>query len=214
MSSFLDLPAELRNQVYGYIAIPHTAPLSSYIGLYLSCHQIRSEMDGECSKIFRNYLEIFQDQLQDARIDIPETFAEMQHVRLHCKPTADFSIIQWFDEVTDICLLHLASLSIIYGFPEDSSLSHNVDHYLLWLADVMPDQLKTRVVNSQRVEMVSFWASEEEAKDFVDEYPHHEFVTANWTFLWDLELDGTLHSVWKKPDGKGRSEVLANDTMA
>jgi len=29
-----------------------------------------------------------------------------------------------------------------------------------------------------------------------------------------LELDGTLHSVWKKPDGKGRSEVLANDTMA
>ncbi|KAI4939461.1 uncharacterized protein J4E92_000746 [Alternaria infectoria] len=214
MSSFLDLPAELRNQVYGYIAIPHTAPLSSYIGLYLSCHQIRSEMDSECAKTFRNYLEIFQDQLQDARIDIPETFAEMQHVRLHCKPTAGFSIIQWFDEVAGIFLLHLASLSIIYGFSEDLPLSHKVDHYVLRIADEICGQLKTRVVNSQRVRTVSFCASEEDAKHFGDHYPRGEFFTADWSFLWDVGLDGALHGVWKKADEKGRSAMLAINTMA
>jgi len=214
MSSFLDLPAELRNQVYRYIAIPHTAPLTSYIGLYLSCRQIRSEMDSECAKIFRNYLGTFQDQLQDAHLDIPETFTQMQHIRLHVLPTSDSNLDRRFDKATAIFLLHLASLSIIYGFPEDLHLWHEEDHGVLWLADDIWDQLKTRVVNSQRVRIVSFWASEEDAKGFVDHYPHDEFVTANWTFLWDVGLDGTLHGVWKKLDGKGRSEVLATDTMA
>ena len=85
---------------------------------------------------------------------------------------------------------------------------------MLWLADDIWDQLKTRVVNAQRVRTVSLWASEEDAKRFVDHYPHDEFVTANWTFLWDVGLDGALHGVWKKADGKGRSEVPAIDTMA
>ncbi|KAI4635186.1 uncharacterized protein J4E88_004740 [Alternaria novae-zelandiae] len=214
MSSFLDLPAELRNQVYGYIAIPHTAPLSSYIGLYLSSRQIRSEMDSECAKIFRAYLKTFQDRHQDAHLVIPESFAEMQHVRLHVLPTSNSNLDRRLDKVTAIFLLHLASLSIIYSFPEDLQLWHEEDHGVLWLADDIWDQLKTRVVNSQRVRTVSFWASEEDAKGFVDYYPHDEFVLANWTFLWDVGLDGTLHGVWKKADGKGRSEVPAIDTMA
>ncbi|KAI4685701.1 hypothetical protein J4E81_008853 [Alternaria sp. BMP 2799] len=214
MPSFLDLPAELRNQVYGYIAIPHTAPLSSYIGLYLSCRQIRSEMDSECAKIFRAYLKTFQDQHQDAHLVIPESFVEIQHVRLHVLPTSNSNLDRRFDKVTDIFLLHLASLSIIYGFAEDLPLSNKLDHYVLWLADVITEHLKTRVVNSQRVRTVSFWASEESAQDFVFYYPDYEFVTANWTFLWDVELDGTLRGVWKKADDKGRSEVPAIDTMA
>jgi len=213
MSSFLDLPAELRNQVYGYIAIPHTAPLTSYIGLYLSCRQIRSEMDSECAKIFRAYLKTFQDQLQVAYLDIPETFAQMQHVHLHVLQTSDSNLDRRINKLTAIFPLHLASLSIIYGFAEDLPLSHKLDHYVLWLADVITEHLKTRVVNSQRVRTVSFWASEEDAEDFVFYYPDYEFVTANWTFLWDVGLDGTLHGVWKKADSKGRSEVPAIDTM-
>jgi len=102
MSSFLDLPAELRNQVYGYIAIPHTAPLISHIGLYLSCRQIRSEMDSECAKIFRAYLKTFQDQHQDAHLVIPESFVEMQHFRLHVLPTSNSNLDRQFDKVTAI----------------------------------------------------------------------------------------------------------------
>ncbi|KAI4668974.1 uncharacterized protein J4E79_001016 [Alternaria viburni] len=214
MSSFLDLPAELRNQVYGYIAIPHIAPLSSYIGLYLSCRQIRSEMDSECAKIFRAYLKTFQDQHQDAHLDIPETFAQMQHVRLHVIPTKSSNPDRQLDTVTAIFSLHLASLSIIYGFPEDLQVWYEDEHRVVRLADDIWDQLRTRVVNPQRVGTMSFWASEEDAKSFVDHYPHDEFVLPNWTFLWDVGLDGTLHGVWKKADGKGRSEVPAIDTMA
>lgn len=38
---FLDLPIELRLQVYGYIkkAVPRTAPMSDYGGIYLCCRQ-------------------------------------------------------------------------------------------------------------------------------------------------------------------------------
>jgi hypothetical protein len=54
---FLRLPGELRNQIYGYIAIPNSAPLSSYKGLYLSCRQVKNEMDYEVVEEYQKYLQ-------------------------------------------------------------------------------------------------------------------------------------------------------------
>jgi hypothetical protein len=57
-SSFRDLPTELRFEIYEYmnptIADFHT---SQYAGLYLSCQQVRREMDAECEKPFMEALD-------------------------------------------------------------------------------------------------------------------------------------------------------------
>jgi len=54
---FLALPAELRNQVYGLIAISDVATFSAYAGLYMSCHRIKSEIDAEAPKVLETYLD-------------------------------------------------------------------------------------------------------------------------------------------------------------
>ena len=82
MRAFLDLPAELRLQIYGYIAVPYTRPFSSYIGLYLSYSQVQAEMNDECGSVLLAHLLDIQSQLLASRIDIPATFLEMQHIRL------------------------------------------------------------------------------------------------------------------------------------
>jgi hypothetical protein len=53
--SFLSLPAELRFQIYGIIAIP-TIPFSAYHGMYLSCRQVKSELDEEGIKAVKAYV--------------------------------------------------------------------------------------------------------------------------------------------------------------
>ena len=198
MSSFLDLPAELRNQVYGYIAIPHTVPLSSYIGLYLSCRQIRTEMDSECAKVFRQYLGTFQYQLQDAHLDMPETFAEMQHVRLHVTPITASNLVRWFDESTALFPLHLASLSIIHDFSEELPLSRQTSDLILLLGDEICDQLTTGAAKSEQIRIESLWSSEEAAKAFIHRHPGYEFQTPEWTFSWEVGSEGALCGLWKK----------------
>lgn len=49
--SFLTLPTELRLQIYGLIVVPVDAPFSAYVGLYLSCHQVKAEIDTEAPKV-------------------------------------------------------------------------------------------------------------------------------------------------------------------
>jgi hypothetical protein len=56
MPLLLELPLELRNQIYAIIATPTEAPFFEYKGLYLSCHQIKEEMDSECPKAFEEHL--------------------------------------------------------------------------------------------------------------------------------------------------------------
>ncbi|CAE7185786.1 hypothetical protein CFE70_006352 [Pyrenophora teres f. teres 0-1] len=85
MTSFLQLPSEIRLQVYSHMAIPFTTPFSAYRGLYLSCRQIRAEMDDECGKILGEYLHTIKAGLEDdvsTAMTIPGDFLSMQHVRL------------------------------------------------------------------------------------------------------------------------------------
>ncbi|KAI1683713.1 hypothetical protein KJE20_06218 [Pyrenophora tritici-repentis] len=87
MASFLDLPAETRLQIYSYMAIPDTTPFSAYHGLYLSCRQVRAEMDDECGKILGEYLPTIKPQarwnfISSPVMTIPGNFLAMQHIRL------------------------------------------------------------------------------------------------------------------------------------
>jgi hypothetical protein len=54
--AFLRLPTELRLAIYTVMAIPDTAPFSAYHGLYMSCRQIKLEMDDQCAKVLGAHL--------------------------------------------------------------------------------------------------------------------------------------------------------------
>jgi hypothetical protein len=54
--SFFQLPAEIRVDIYGLMALPFEVPVSEYRGLYMSCRQVKMEMDYECSKVLEKYV--------------------------------------------------------------------------------------------------------------------------------------------------------------
>jgi hypothetical protein len=58
MFVFLALPTELRFMVYHHVSDPVATCLSDYKGMYLSCRQIKAEMDQECPRPLSKYLEM------------------------------------------------------------------------------------------------------------------------------------------------------------
>jgi hypothetical protein len=82
---FLRLPLELRLQVYGYIAeaVPRTAPMADYAGLYLSCRQVNQEMKSEYVKISKPYFAKLAKIMAESHaylLSVPETFASSQRL--------------------------------------------------------------------------------------------------------------------------------------
>ncbi|KAH4906326.1 hypothetical protein HBH70_108280 [Parastagonospora nodorum] len=82
MTSFLDLPLELRYQVYFYIAIPRYTYFSTYHGLYLSCHQVRNEMNQECGSILQKHLDLIGDSLPVGTIKFDPSVYAKQRVQM------------------------------------------------------------------------------------------------------------------------------------
>lgn len=76
MTSFLDLAIKLRCYVYGDMAteIPVSAPFTSYLGIYLSCHQIKSEIDSECLPIMHAHIIALQASIETAYLTIQGSF--------------------------------------------------------------------------------------------------------------------------------------------
>lgn len=56
-AEFLQLPGEIRLEVYKAMSPPLTAHMSEYKGFYLSCRQIKNEMDHEVLRSMKQYLE-------------------------------------------------------------------------------------------------------------------------------------------------------------
>jgi hypothetical protein len=79
---FLDLPAELRLSVYGYLCNIHTTPFAACQGLYLSCRSIKAEIDSEGARITGADLADIQSRLLVSSFDMPTSFSVMHHVRL------------------------------------------------------------------------------------------------------------------------------------
>jgi len=113
MSSFLDLPLELRYQVYSYTAIPTSTYFFTFHGLYLSCHQVRNEMGPECGSILQKHLDHLEHSLPVGTIKFDPSAFGKQHVQMSLsslftgekfnKPNPGFM---------QVCQMHLAHIQL------------------------------------------------------------------------------------------------------
>ncbi|KAH5600636.1 hypothetical protein HBI26_081940 [Parastagonospora nodorum] len=127
MTSFLDLAIELRYYVYEYMAmeIPISVPFTAYLGLYLSCHQIKSEIDSECPPIMHAHITALQDSIQSAYLTIPSSFLTRQHLHVcHIRQLDSPDILFpsfGYNHLLPLCKLHLATLAMVSARDVDGS---------------------------------------------------------------------------------------------
>jgi hypothetical protein len=86
---FLSLPLELRLQIYGHIAdkVPRQTNIAKFSGLYLSCHQIKQEFEGEYMKIFTRSIAKIAGSLSPFRLLLPvlSKFSDAHSLTLQVK---------------------------------------------------------------------------------------------------------------------------------
>jgi hypothetical protein len=80
--SFLALSAELRIQVYGYAVSLEEMSFSYYVGLYMSCRQIKREIDHEGARIHCAQLSRMIPKMLGVRIEMPTSFRDCRYLRL------------------------------------------------------------------------------------------------------------------------------------
>jgi hypothetical protein len=79
--SFLDLPRELRDMVYDHMADPTSTWFSDYISLYLSCHQIKAEIEEECGPVMETHLGAIRDSFDTGNFQTGSSLLSKQHPR-------------------------------------------------------------------------------------------------------------------------------------
>ena len=119
---FLALPAEIRLNIYNQIAPEGFLPYvhyRDYIGLFLSCQQIRNEMSYESLRIAPFTLRAIQDTSSKDTLKIrplvPIDFASLVHVSIGIPRWALLSsttLLGMFSALAPIFKLHLSSLTI------------------------------------------------------------------------------------------------------
>lgn len=80
--SFFSLSPELRNQIYGYATDNEMATLIDYAGLYMSCQQIKHEMEHEGLRLLHIYLKSKLSTTPGIRIDLPTTLSEGKNLSI------------------------------------------------------------------------------------------------------------------------------------
>jgi hypothetical protein len=83
---FLELPPELRFHVYAIITIPRDAPFSAYSGVYLSCKQIKAEIDQEGAKATKSYLAYLTSIIPNIAISSTKSPASLSNLHLTLSP--------------------------------------------------------------------------------------------------------------------------------
>jgi hypothetical protein len=82
-ASFLSLPAELRFEVYATINAINDIPMSDFKGLYLSCWEVKAEMDKECTvKMGRAITKAWNEDASGLYFELPKTFATARQLQL------------------------------------------------------------------------------------------------------------------------------------
>lgn len=117
----LDLPAELRLQVYSCLATPLSSSPSGYSGLYLSCKQIRNEMEA-------NFVKRAPKAIKEAysNIDLRVRIGYTPSIKFHQLSQLTIAIPRWaldarneqhqleiLDSLGPVIGLHLSGLTII-----------------------------------------------------------------------------------------------------
>jgi hypothetical protein len=116
---FLDIPLEIRLHVYSYIAFPTSGPFSDYRGLYLSCQQIKAEINEEAPKICRSFLDRFSlanpGHLFEYGVTLPGLYD--LHLTLDYHTSGQHSVS--LESFKSILSLHYTSVTITIR-PEDT----------------------------------------------------------------------------------------------
>lgn len=146
MTSFLDLPLELRYQVYSYTAIPRSTYFSTYHGLYLSCHQARNEMNLECGTILKKHLNHLGLSLPVGTIKFhPSVFAK-QHVQISINSLFTGTKFKTPNPgFLQVCELHLAQLEFKL-LPDDFLLVNTMA-----VISFLGSMVRRKVVNAGRI---------------------------------------------------------------
>ncbi|CAA9962927.1 hypothetical protein CFE70_006351 [Pyrenophora teres f. teres 0-1] len=120
---FLALPAEIRLEIYSNMAVPRDNSFWYYRGLYMSCSQVRNEMDHECGKILRKHLEEIKNSWPSTfglGLLIPKGFSDMHRVVLRI-PELFISLTavehinkhqRFFMDLSPLFTLHLQSITM------------------------------------------------------------------------------------------------------
>ncbi|KAF2826976.1 hypothetical protein CC86DRAFT_370071 [Ophiobolus disseminans] len=166
--TFLRLPHELRFAIYAIVAISATAPFSAeYSGLYLSCRQIKKEVDSEGPKALSAHISIIAKDIPGVQLTVlnAASFPARQHVRLALDPTISKSDLPCKGAFPQIFALHLATLTISYGTEHETTT---------WLTNLF--MRNNHAINAQRVTLVLY---ELNTADVAADVEFHEFHLPN-----------------------------------
>ncbi|KAH7079600.1 hypothetical protein FB567DRAFT_606957 [Paraphoma chrysanthemicola] len=126
---FLDLPTELRFQVYTIFAIPRDAPFSAYSGLYLSCKRFKAEMDQEVGKITTTYLQDLANRERDVIVSKLNSSPSLErlHLNLSNPPEDSSALFRVLTFIVKLLSLHTASVNISFT---SSNVHLDTDQFL------------------------------------------------------------------------------------
>jgi hypothetical protein len=200
------------------MAVPDTTPFTSYIGLYLSCHQVKVEMDSECGKVLRGHLTDLEGQLFGVRLNIPDGFLAMQNVR----PLLDPKHSQFFfptnvDAFRPLCKPQSASTTFVFNYTISSAVpALTAFKTMYWLVacikhkdseGALPGRIQFEVWDINREIARKLVLLAEDVKEW-----HWEALT-DWRFRWVIK-SGIVQGVWeKKPIGKNSEEIDAEEVI-
>jgi len=115
--SFLSLPSELRYQIYAIIALPDVTPFSKYRGLYLSCRQIKADLDSEWPKAFDAHLASISKRTPCIHLSASKSgpISARQHVRLTLDPAIQLDASNLKNLFAPSFHLYVPSLTLAFG---------------------------------------------------------------------------------------------------
>ncbi|KAF2826973.1 hypothetical protein CC86DRAFT_466732 [Ophiobolus disseminans] len=193
--AFFSLPGELRFAIYAIIAIPDTAPFSAYHGLYMSCRQIKTEMDDECGKRFGAYLETLKSAFQDGprpiRLTFGETYPTMHHARLS---TNDLGV---YNKTLDpLASLHLESLTLTSS---TDSPSEDIIPLAHWTANGLKHRNGHAHIQARRIVVETAPLTKRTAKLWI-RFVISCHVSGGYKSRWALKPNGHVIAVWELAD--------------
>jgi len=194
--AFLSLPTELRFAIYSIIAIPDTAPFSAYHGLYMSCRQVKTEMDGECGKVLLEHLRQLQSTFQDQQYFLQLTVANTFPAMLHARLSFDSNIYTLSDVLNELVSLHLESLTLTPRRASFDSLPDmDVSAFFHWTLDALPGNINGLRPCMRRLIIETTVTSQSTAKLWT-KYVERP-VTGRYVSRWVLKSDRRLAAVWE-----------------
>lgn len=193
--SFLDLPPELRLQVHGIIAIPDVAPFAEYRGLYLSCHQVKDELDKEGPQGLFRYLDKIKDGIPNTIL--VNTFSKSTfwhtldiHIRFECpRDHNDHCIESSSSFLSPVLGLHVRNLTFAVSRPKARQM---ISFASVQLSSIM--MLKAADICANQAVMELPVMPRDEVSEFIELLNYcHEDTVKGWVQCW---------KVWDLQDGE------------